>query len=147
VSGFQLQQRILGVDFGHARIGVAVSDELGLLAHPVETIATAKGNPAARVVEIAKEKNVAQIVVGVPRHMSGDVGESAADALAFVKQLQQLAACPVVTQDERLSTVAANRALRESGQKTRNTRGIVDQVAAQMILQTYLDNHQPPMME
>jgi putative Holliday junction resolvase len=127
------------VDFGHARIGIAVSDELGLLAHPVETIAAVQGNPAARVAEIAREKNVCLIVVGIPRHMSGDVGDSAADALGFADKLRPLVSCEVVTQDERLSTIAANRALREGGRKTRETRGYIDQVAAQMILQTYLD--------
>jgi putative Holliday junction resolvase len=140
VNDLRIQQRILGVDFGRVRIGVAVSDELGLLAHPVETITATRGNPVKRIAEIAREKNVRQIVVGVPRHMGGDIGSSATEALEFAARLRSVAHCDVVTQDERLSTVAANRALRDSGRKTRNTRGYVDQVAAQMILQTYLDN-------
>lgn len=140
MNNLRIQQRILGVDYGRARIGVAVSDELGLLAHPVETIAADRSNPAARIAEIAREKNVRQIVIGVPRHMNGDIGESANEALEFAERLRSVAHCEVVTQDERLSTVAANRALRDSGRKTRHTRGYVDQVAAQMILQTYLDN-------
>ena len=142
MSGFAIQRRILGVDFGHSRIGVAVSDELGMLAHPVETVPAATGNPVARIVEIAREKNAACVVVGIPRHMNGDIGASAEDALAFAEKLRRALPCRVITQDERLSTVAANRALQASGQKTRHTRGIVDQVAAQMILQTYLDSVQ-----
>lgn len=140
MSGYQIKRRVLGVDFGRARIGVAVSDELGMLAHPVETVPAVGGNPVARIVALAREKNVSCVVVGVPRHMNGDVGISAAEALAFAEKLRGALPCPVVTQDERLSTVAANRALQSGGQKTRHTRGIVDQVAAQMILQTYLDS-------
>ena len=140
MSGFAIKQRILGVDFGRARIGVAVSDELGMLAHPVETVPATNGNPVTRIAEIAREKNAGCIVVGIPRHMNGDMGASAEEALAFAEKLRRAADCTVVTQDERLSTVAANRALQSSGQKTRHTRAIVDQVAAQMILQTYLDS-------
>ena len=142
MSELQLQRRILGIDFGRARIGVAVSDELGLLAHPVETISAVHGNPAARIAQIVKEKSVRLIIIGVPRHMNGEIGESAADALAFADKLRAVVECDVVTQDERLSTVAANRALRQSGRKSRETRGYVDQVAAQVILQSYLDRHQ-----
>ena len=140
MSGFGIKRRVLGVDYGQARIGIAVSDELGMLAHPVETISAAGGNPVARIAEIAREKNVSCVVVGVPRHMNGAVGVSAGEALAFAEKLRRALQCPVITQDERLSTVAANRALRSGGQKTRNTRGFIDQVAAQMILQTYLDS-------
>lgn len=146
MSELQLQRRILGVDFGHARIGVAVSDELGLLAHPVETIA-ATNNAAERVAQIAGEKQAGTIVVGLPRHMDGSVGASAAAALAFAERLRSLVTCDVITQDERLSTVAANRALRQSGRKTRQTRAYVDQVAAQVILQTFLDRQQQTSAE
>lgn len=130
---------MLGIDFGRSRIGVAVSDELGMLAHPVETITLARGDPAARIRKIAEEKNVDRVVIGLPRHMSGTLGASATEALAFANKLRSLLSCEVVTWDERLTTVAANRALRDSGRKTRNSRGVVDQVAAQIILQGYLD--------
>ena len=138
MSHLPIQRRILGIDFGHARIGVAVSDELGMLAHPVETI-PARGDAARRIAEIVREKNAERVVIGLPRHMNGSVGEAARDALAFAEKLRTVLPCEVVTWDERLSTMAANRALRDSGQKTRNSRGFVDQVAAQMILQGYLD--------
>jgi putative Holliday junction resolvase len=141
VSHLPIQRRILGIDFGHARIGVAVSDELGMLAHPVETI-PARGDAAQRIAEIVREKNAERVVIGLPRHMNGSVGEAARDALAFAEKLRTVLSCEVVTWDERLTTMAANRALRDSGQKTRNSRGFVDQVAAQMILQGYLDGLQ-----
>lgn len=141
MSHFSLRRRILGIDFGHTRIGVAVSDELGMLAHPVETI-SARGDATKRIVEIVRDKNAERVVVGLPRHMNGTVGEAARDALAFAEKLRAVLPCEVVTWDERLTTMAANRALRDSGQKTRNSRGFVDQVAAQMILQGYLDGLQ-----
>src|ERR1700736_615249 len=132
---------ILGVDFGRARIGVAISDELRLLAHPVETIRSTKES-AALIAKLARERNVERIVVGVPRLMSGGHGSAADEVMQFVEKLRKAVSCAVVTWDERLNTVAAHRALRDAGKKTRTTRGYVDQVAAQMILQGYLDSLQ-----
>jgi len=142
MSSLPVRRRILGVDFGRARIGVAVSDELGMLAHPVETIPASRGEAPKRIAELVREKNIERVVVGLPRHMNGTVGEAAAEALAFAEKLRALLPCEVITWDERLTTMAANRALREGGQKTRNSRSFVDQVAAQMILQGYLDGLQ-----
>ena len=144
MSELQLRRRILGVDLGRARIGVAVSDELGLLAHPLETIPASNDAPR-RIAELVREKDAECVVIGLPRHMNGTVGESGADALAFAKKLQALSSCKVVMWDERLTTLAANRGLRDSGRKTRDTRQLVDQVAAQMILQGYLDSAQANM--
>ena len=138
MSDFSIRRRILGIDLGRARIGVAVSDELGMLAHPVETI-SARGDPCRRIAEIVQEKNAERVVIGLPRHMNGSVGIGAAEALAFSEKLRGYLACEVVTWDERMTTMAANRVLRDSGQKTRHSRAVVDQVAAQMILQGYLD--------
>lgn len=138
MSELRIRRRILGIDLGRARIGVAVSDELGMLAHPVETI-PARGDASRRIAEIAREKNAERVVIGLPRHMNGSVGIGATEALAFAEKLRACVDCEVVTWDERMTTMAANRALRDSGQKTRNSRGVVDQVAAQMILQGYLD--------
>ena len=129
---------VLGIDFGRARIGLAISDELLLLAHPLETVATRK-QPIARIGEIVRERKIGRIIVGIPRRMSGQTGPAAEEALGFVKQLRALVPCEVVTWDERLTTMAANRVLHEAGKKTRQTRGYVDQVAAQIILQEYLD--------
>ena len=129
---------ILALDFGRARIGVAISDELQLLAHPVETI-LANERATSRVVELVRERNVEHVVVGIPKRMNGQIGTAATEALEFVEKLRAVLPCPVVTWDERLTTVAAHRALRDAGKKTRHTRGYIDQVAAQMILQNYLD--------
>ena len=129
---------ILGVDFGRARIGIAISDELRLLAHPLETISS-KQNAVVRIKEIVRERKVDNVVVGIPKHMSGEIGQAANEALQFVEKLRAALSCEVIGWDERLTTVAANRALREAGKRTRDTRDYVDQVAAQMILQGYLD--------
>src|SRR5207248_1868781 len=129
---------ILGLDFGRARIGVAISDELQLLAHPLETI-QANQQPAARIAEIVRERKIDHVVAGVPRRMNGQIGPAATEVLQFVEKLRAILPCPVITWDERLTTVAAQRALREAGKNTRETRGYIDQVAAQMILQSYLD--------
>ena len=139
MSELRLRRRILGIDLGQARIGVAVSDELGMLAHPVETI-PASADALKRIAQIVQEKNAERVVVGLPRHMNGTVGTGASDALAFASKLRALVPCEVITWDERLTTAAANRALRASGRKTRDSRAYVDQVAAQMILQGYLDS-------
>ena len=141
MSTLPIRRRILGVDFGRARIGIAVSDELGLLAHPVKTIPASR-DAAKQIGEIVREKNAERVVIGLPRHMNGSVGEAAGEALAFAVELRKLLPCEVVTWDERLTTIAANRALREGGRKTRDSKNVVDQVAAQMILQGYLDGLQ-----
>jgi putative holliday junction resolvase len=133
---------ILAIDFGRVRIGVAISDELQLLAHPLETIAT-KERPESRVAKIVRHKSVDHVVVGIPRQMNGQFGTAATEVLQFVEKLRAILPCPVVTWDERLTTVAAHRALRHAGKKTRHTRSYVDQVAAQMILQGYLDSRAP----
>ena len=130
---------ILALDFGRVRIGAAISDELQLLAHPFETI-PANAHAPSRIAEMVREKKIDHVVAGIPRQMNGQIGTAAREALKFVENLRTLLPCPVVTWDERLTTAAAHRALRDAGKKTRHTRGYVDQVAAQMILQSYLDS-------
>jgi putative holliday junction resolvase len=134
---------ILALDLGRARIGAAISDELQLLAHPLETI-PADSQATPRLAQIIRERKVDHVVVGIPRQMNGRIGAAATEALKFVEKLRAILPCPVVTWDERLTTVAAHRALRDAGKKTRDTRSYVDQVAAQMILQGYLDRRQAP---
>ena len=129
---------ILGIDFGQARIGLAISDELRLLAHPLETVA-ANTNPGKRIADIVRDRKIEKVVIGIPRLMSGEIGDAAQRALDFAGELRRILSCPVETWDERLTTVAANRALTAAGKKTRHTRNFVDQVAAQIILQGYLD--------
>ena len=138
MSELRLRRRILGIDLGKARVGLSVSDELGMLAHPLETI-PASDNVLARIGEIVTAKDIEKVVIGLPRHMNGSMGTGAAEAVAFAEKLRARIGCEVVTWDERLTTMAANRALRESGRRAKNSRGVVDQVAAQIILQSYLD--------
>src|SRR5207244_5943042 len=129
---------ILALDYGRARIGAAISDELQLLAHPLETV-PANEQATSRIAEIVREKKVDHVVAGLPKRLNGQIGAAATEVLEFVENLRAILPCPVVTWDERLTTAAAHRALRDAGKKTRQTRGYVDQVAAQMILQSYLD--------
>jgi putative Holliday junction resolvase len=136
-------KRFLGIDFGKVRLGLAISDELGFMSHPLETLRMRDVNKVTkRIAEIVREKDVQRVVVGLPRNMDGSHGSSAEEALTFATRLREYLSCDVVTWDERLTTVSANRALREAGRSTRETRGYVDQVAAQMILQDYLDRLQ-----
>ena len=129
---------ILGIDLGQARIGLAISDELRLLAHPLETIPANKDS-VKKIAEVVRDRKIDKVVIGIPRHMSGEIGAAANEALEFATKLRAHLPCAVETWDERLTTVAANRALRDAGRKTRDTRKLVDQIAAQMILQGYLD--------
>lgn len=132
---------ILGVDFGRSRIGLAISDELRFLAHPLETIPAGK-NALDRIAAIVRERKIDVVVVGAPRNMDGTLGAAADETMKFVEKLRGAVSCKVATWDERLTTVAANRSLQEAGKKTRETRGYVDQVAAQMILQGFLDRQE-----
>jgi len=129
----------MGIDLGAARVGVAISDDLGMLAHPLETIHVAKTNPTNRIVELATERAVNAIVVGVPRNMDGSHGPASQAAREFVEQLKLRVSCRVVTWDERLSTVSAQRSLREAGRSAKQQRNVIDQAAAQVILQSWLD--------
>jgi putative Holliday junction resolvase len=133
-------ERALGIDLGDARVGVAISDELGMLAHPLETITTAKTNPVSRVAALAKERAVGQIIVGVARNMDGSRGPAAEKSLVFIEALRELVTCPVIPWDERLSTVQARRGMREAGLKEKHQKHVIDQAAAQVILQGWLDS-------
>jgi len=130
--------RTMAVDLGSARTGVAVSDELGMLAQPWKTL---PGGEAAleAVVAAAEEIKPVRILVGLPRNMDGSYGPAAVAAQAFAENLRARVTCPVELWDERLTTVAAQRALRDSGRKARDQRSVVDQVAAQILLQSWLD--------
>jgi putative Holliday junction resolvase len=129
----------LGIDFGTVRIGVARSDPDGLLAVPVETVA-AGGTPVERIHELAVDFDVLEVIVGLPKLMSGRHGKSAQLALAFAEALDEaLPAVSVRSLDERLSTVESARNLAAAGRNTRRSRSVIDQAAAVMILQNALD--------
>jgi putative holliday junction resolvase len=130
--------RAVGIDFGDARVGVAVSDELGMLAHPLETITVREVDPVARVVQIVAEKKAGVVVLGLPKNMDGTTGAAAEKARAFAEKLRA-AGITVRMWDERLSTVAAQRNLHEAGRNAKTSREVIDQAAAQIILQGWMD--------
>jgi putative holliday junction resolvase len=130
----------VGVDVGTVRVGVARSDPHGMLATPVETVARSRdGADVARVLAIVAELEAVEIVVGLPLALSGARTASTEDAESFARSLARGAPTPVRMVDERLSTVSAQSALHSSGRTVKNSRSVVDQVAATIILQQALD--------
>jgi len=132
--------RVLGVDYGERRIGLAVSDALGVTAQPVGTFEVSSPRDAGRIVEEAAEKHeAAHIVVGLPKSLSGHIGPKAIETIRFAAYYQRRSRVPVSLWDERLTTASAERVMADAGVNSRKRRGRVDVVAAQLILQSYLD--------
>ena len=133
-------QRVLGLDVGDKTIGVAVSDELGLTAQGV-TVRQRQALAAdvAYVREVAERYQVAGIVVGLPKNMDGSIGPQARKTLAFIARLRQDVDVPVIEWDERLTTQQAERVLLSADASRRRRKQVRDQLAAQLILQTYLE--------
>jgi putative Holliday junction resolvase len=129
----------LGIDPGDARIGVARSDPTGFLATPVETVRRGKGD-LARIAAILAEEEAVEVVVGLPRSLSGREGPAAVKVREFAAGLaRRLAPVPVRLVDERMTTVSAEAMLRDQGRKGGKRRAVVDQAAAVLILQHALD--------
>lgn len=128
----------IGIDVGDARIGVARSDPSGLIATPVETV-PADEHALTRISALREEFDILELVVGLPRSLSGGEGPAAAKVRTFAERLATVSALPVRLVDERLSTVSAENVLREQGRKGQKRRKVVDQVAAVVILQNALD--------
>ena len=136
-----LKKRILGVDFGDARTGVAISDLSGILASGVGTIkSTGFLKTAEEVAKIAKEKDVSLIVLGHPINMNGTLGPRSEKAQAFGKHLEELTGLPVVLFDERLSTANAHVMLNITNTRGQKRKSIIDEMSACLILQSYLDS-------
>ncbi len=132
--------RILGLDFGQRRIGVAISDLLHLTAQPLATIDYQQEDELWRKLdELWSSYPIALIVVGLPRNMDGSEGVVVQTIMAFAEKLKKRFQAPVVFQDERLSSVAAHRTIREMGKRPSRHKNQVDKLAAILILQTYLD--------
>lgn len=132
----------LGIDLGEARIGVARSDPSGLIATPVETVSRATdGSDLRRIAAIAVDEGAFELVVGLPRSLSGREGSAAEKARAFAAELAGIVPdLEVRLCDERLSTVTAESVLRDQGRKAKARRAVVDQAAAVVILQNALDS-------
>jgi putative Holliday junction resolvase len=132
--------RTLALDHGTVRIGVAVSDELGMIAQPLEFI---PAEPFAafleRLIKLVAERDVGRILVGMPRNMDGSYGPAAEKVNEFVRQIRESFSIPIQTWDERLTSVQAQRMLREASVKGAKQRRKIDQMAAAILLQSFLD--------
>lgn len=135
--------RIMGLDYGSVTVGVAISDALQLTAQGIETISRKEENKLrrtlARIEELITEYEVGRIVIGLPKNMNNTVGERAQRTLEFKEKLERRTGLPVEMWDERLSTVAAEQVLMESGVRREDRKQYVDKIAAALILQGYLD--------
>lgn len=135
--------RVLGLDYGTKTVGVAVSDELGWTAQALETITRKDKNKLrktlARIEELVNTYSIEKIVLGYPKHMNNDEGERCAETEDFKAMLERRTGLPVILQDERMSTVSAERILMEGGVRRENRKDYVDKMAAAFILQIYLE--------
>jgi len=132
--------RIICLDVGDKRIGVAVSDALGMAAHGLKTIDREGCMSALKAVIEEYQEEIGSMLVGLPKMLSGDVGIQGEKVLAFVEELKSALHLPVIMWDERLSTVSAERTLIEAGLSRKKRKGLKDKVAAVIILQSYLDS-------
>ncbi|RGY97031.1 Holliday junction resolvase RuvX [Clostridium sp. AM58-1XD] len=138
--------RIMGLDYGSRTVGVAVSDALGITAQGVETITREEENKLRktlrRIEELAVQYEVDRIVLGLPKNMNNSMGERVERCQEFKEMIERRTSLPVIFWDERLTTVAAERILIESGVRRENRKEVIDKVAAVLILQGYLDSLQ-----
>jgi putative Holliday junction resolvase len=140
--------RVLGVDFGHKRIGLALSDETGTIAQPLDYIAGgATAGVCRELARICAERKIGKIVVGVPLRLDGKPSEQTERTLAFIAELRRATTVPVAQWDERLTSVQAERALLEGNVRRSERKQKIDKVAAQIMLQSYLDATNPPPAE
>jgi putative Holliday junction resolvase len=134
-----MNKKILGVDFGDVRTGLALSDITGFLASGAGTIKGGFEKTAHAVCEVAKENDVSKIVLGHPINMNGTLGERSEKIKAFAKRLEELSYCEVILYDERLSTANAHAILNITNTRGEKRKGIIDEMSACLILQSYLD--------
>jgi putative Holliday junction resolvase len=136
--------RFLGLDIGNRRIGVAVSDELGLTAQPVLTLVrrSSRREDLRSLARLCRRFGVVGIVVGNPVHLSGEASPQAAKTQAFATELGELTGLPIHLWDERLTTLDAHQILYEAGHARQEHRKVVDQVAATLILQSFLESRE-----
>ncbi len=134
--------RYLGIDFGVRRIGVAVSDELGITAQPLPSLEPSSEQEALSVIQgLIDQHGVLEVVVGLPKNMNGSIGPAAEAAMAFARRLEEGGAAKVTMWDERLTSRAAERLLIDADLSRAKRKRHVDQVAAVLILQGFLDRY------
>ena len=132
--------RILGIDYGEKRVGLAISSPVGFIAQGLPTIERIEGTDyLEELADVIKEKEVDEIVVGLPKNMNGSIGEKAEEVFVLVETLKSKFNLPVHTVDERLTTVRAHRAMTGAKMSKKGKKKRVDMIAAQFILQAYLD--------
>ena len=140
--------RILGVDYGLKRIGLALSDEAGTIAQPLDTMDGGQTAIVSReLLRLCQERKVGKIIVGVPLRLDGTPSDQTRHTLAFIAKLRQATTIPVAQWDERLTSVQAERALLEANVRRNQRRQKIDKLAAQIMLQSYLDATNPPPAE
>ena len=135
--------RIMGLDLGSKTVGIALSDPLQIVASPLKTVIFPVDDyrdALNQVVEIALSYQVSEIVIGLPKHLSGEIGERGEISLQFQKWLEKSLEIPVVSWDERLTTKQANRILIEGDLSRKKRKKVIDKMAAVIILQSYLDS-------
>jgi len=133
--------RILGIDYGERRIGLALSDPMGIIAKPLKIIdRNITADYISEILNTSIEKKVNVIVVGLPLTLRGDYSKQTIVVQEFIEELTQIGHIPVVSIDERLSSIAAKKSLQEQGVKTGHEKGRVDETAAAILLQEYLDS-------
>lgn len=138
--GLTVTGRVVGLDIGDLRIGVAVSDPLGIIAQPHGVLQRASPEQDAEAVRrIVEKTNAVQVVAGIPLNQEGKPGPQAEKVLGFIEVLRRVAGVAVIMQDERYSTAAATRTLIEADVSRKRRKRLIDKLAAQHILQSYLD--------
>jgi putative Holliday junction resolvase len=140
--------RVLGVDYGFKRIGLALSDEGGTIAQPLDYLDGGRAAIVSReLLRLCQERKIGKIVVGVPLRLDGTPSDQTRHTLAFIAELRKAAPIPVAEWDERLTSVQAERALLEGNVRRSQRRQKIDKLAAQIMLQSYLDATNPPPAE
>lgn len=139
ITGEHDRHPALGIDHGDARIGVAATDDFGILAHPVETIDCRTVDPIRRIAELCAIRRIKTLVLGLPIRMDGSEGDSARKVRAFGERLREsVPTIPLVLVDESLTTMSAAAKLREAGRNAKKQKSVIDQAAAVEILHTWM---------
>jgi putative Holliday junction resolvase len=139
-----MDMRILGIDYGEKRIGLALSDISNMVARSLKVLNRDTTRDLFEEIKtIVDENEIEQIVIGLPKNMNGSIGKKGKEVLAFVKVLEKGVKVPIVTWDERLTTVSAEKVLRQADLSRKKRKGILDKLSACIILQNYLDSIGP----
>ncbi|MDH5174193.1 MAG: Holliday junction resolvase RuvX [Elusimicrobiota bacterium] len=140
--------KILGIDYGEKRIGLALSDASNIIAHGLKVLNRDTTDKWLEEIKtVVRENKIEKIVIGLPKNMNGSIGEKGKEVLALVKLLEKVVNVPIVTWDERLTTVSAEKVLLQAELSRKKRKGILDKLSASIILQNYLDSIGPAQKE